>query len=70
MDNPNLSLLEAAVKLLEPLLDDLVFVGGCATGLLITDPAAVGIRATNDVDAITEARPMRSTLPCVSGFEH
>lgn len=54
MSDPNLHLLEAAVTLLKPLLDDLVFVGGCATGLLITDPAAVGIRPTQDVDAITE----------------
>jgi hypothetical protein len=54
MNDPNLHLLEAAVRLLQPLLDELVFVGGCATGLLITDPAAVGIRPTRDVDAITE----------------
>jgi hypothetical protein len=54
MINPNLTLLESAVKLLQPLLDDLVFVGGCATGLLITDPATGGIRPTKDVDAITE----------------
>ena len=54
MTNPNLTLLEAAVRLLEPLLDELVFIGGCATGLLITDPAAEGIRPTYDVDAITE----------------
>jgi len=54
MKNPNLNLLEAAVRVLEPLLDDLVFVGGCATGLLITDPAADGVRPTTDVDAIVE----------------
>lgn len=54
MNDPNLHLLEAAVRLLQPLLDELVLVGGCATGLLITDPAAVGIRPTRDVDAITE----------------
>lgn len=54
MNNPNLILLEAAVRLLEPLLDELVFVGGCATGLLITDSAAEGIRPTTDVDVITE----------------
>lgn len=54
MNDPNLTLLEAAVKLLEPLLDELVFVGGCATGLLISDTAASGIRATKDVDTITE----------------
>jgi hypothetical protein len=54
MNDPNLPLLEAAVRLLHPLLDELVFVGGCATGLVITDPAAEGIRPTNDVDTITE----------------
>ena len=54
MNNPNLTLLEVAVRLLEPLLDDLVFAGGCATGLLISDPAAEGVRPTTDVDAITE----------------
>jgi hypothetical protein len=54
MQNPNLTLLEAAVRLLEPLLGDLVFAGGCATGMLITDPAAGGIRPTKDVDAIAE----------------
>ena len=30
----------------------MVFLGGCATGLLITDPAAPPIRVTRDVDAI------------------
>ena len=54
MNDPNLHLLEAAARLLQPLLDELVFVGGCATGLLITDPGAVGIRPTKDVDVITE----------------
>ena len=32
----------------------MVFVGGCATGLLITDKGAGGVRATFDVDAIAE----------------
>lgn len=54
MTDPNLTLLESAVRLLQPLLDELVFVGGCATGLFITDPAAGGIRPTKDVDTITE----------------
>ena len=40
MPNPNLALLETAVAKLKPLLEEIVFVGGCATGLLITDPAA------------------------------
>lgn len=54
MNDPNLHLLEAAARLLHPLLDELVFVGGCTTGLLVVDPAAVGIRPTKDVDAITD----------------
>lgn len=40
--------------MLRPLLEELVFVGGCATGLLITDRAVPGVRATVDVDAIAE----------------
>ena len=53
MANPNLELLTNAAKLLEPLLGELVFVGGCATALLITDKAA-DVRPTFDVDAIAE----------------
>lgn len=51
---PNIELLELAAKLLRPLLGELVFLGGCATDLLITDPGAPKIRATSDVDAIVE----------------
>ncbi len=54
MNDPNRSLLEDAVRLLEPLLGDLVFAGGCATGLLISDAASGGLRVTKDVDTITE----------------
>src|SRR5277367_5372031 len=39
---------------LKPLLPEIVFVGGCTTGLLITDPAASPARATDDVDVIVE----------------
>jgi hypothetical protein len=49
MKDPNLALLEAAVTLLQPLLEELVFAGGCATGLLISDSAAGRIRPTKDV---------------------
>ena len=52
--NPNLQLLEITVAALGSLADSMVFVGGCATGLLITDIAAPPIRATQDVDVITE----------------
>lgn len=54
MPDPNREFFERVVRLLEPVLDELVFVGGCATGLLITDPAAAGIRPTRDVDAIVD----------------
>ncbi|MBE9523220.1 MAG: hypothetical protein IME95_08515 [Proteobacteria bacterium] len=50
--NPNLEILLHAVNHLGPLVDDMVFLGGCATGLLLTDPGAPPIRATMDVDVI------------------
>jgi hypothetical protein len=54
MANRNLELLISVARLLRPLLDELVFVGGCTTALLITDPAAAEVRSTYDVDAIAE----------------
>lgn len=55
MADPNRALFEFVVRLLAPVLDELVFVGGCTTGLFLTDPAAAGIRPTKDVDAIVDA---------------
>jgi len=52
--NPNAALLLSALQKLIPSLDEIVFVGGCAAALLITDPVAAPIRPTNDVDAIVE----------------
>ena len=52
--NPNLTIVELAAERLGPLLSDVVFLGGCATGLLLTDNAAPPIRQTIDVDVITE----------------
>lgn len=54
MADPNLDLLIAAATVLEPLLAELVFVGGCTTGLLVTDPGLSQVRVTVDVDAIVE----------------
>ena len=54
MQNPNLAILNLAVEQLGDLADEMVFLGGCATGLLITDPAAPPIRMTRDVDAIVQ----------------
>lgn len=55
MAHPNLEMLRLAVTHLSELADELVFVGGCTTGLLITDPAVAEIRPTEDVDSIVEA---------------
>jgi len=52
--NPNIELTRAIARRLGPLLPDLTFVGGCATGLLITDPASAPARPTRDVDVIAE----------------
>ena len=54
VQNPNLEILTTAFEKLGELVDELVFLGGCATGLLITDPAAPPIRITRDVDAIVQ----------------
>lgn len=54
MADPNRALFESVIRLLAPVLDELVFVGGCMTGILISDPAAEGIRPTRDVDAIVD----------------
>jgi predicted nucleotidyltransferase len=43
-----------AVDQLGELANDIVFLGGTATGLLITDKAAPPLRVTRDVDAIVE----------------
>lgn len=52
--DPNLLLLESMVSALGPLCDRFVFVGGCITGLLITEPASPPVRATRDVDVIVQ----------------
>jgi predicted nucleotidyltransferase len=52
--NPNLQILALAIDQLGDLADEMVLLGGCATGLLISDPAASTIRATKDVDTIVD----------------
>jgi hypothetical protein len=54
MSKHNLDLLIEAARFLKPLLDELVFVGGSTTALLVTDKAAAEVRPTYDVDAIAE----------------
>lgn len=54
MANPNIELLTSIATAMGAVRDQVVFVGGCATGLLITQPLVTDARATEDVDAIVE----------------
>lgn len=53
--DPNLALIEAAVASLGSLIEELTLVGGATAGLLITDPAALRVRETVDVDLVVQA---------------
>ena len=48
------AMLVKAVRLLLPLGEEVVFLGGLAMALLISDPAAPDVRPTEDVDVIVE----------------
>ena len=50
----NLAMLAFVAKKLGPINKKLVFLGGCATSLLITDAASPDVRATIDVDCIVD----------------
>ncbi len=50
----NLELLDATARALGALRDEVVFVGGATTALLITDPGSADLRVTKDVDVIVE----------------
>lgn len=50
----NRQMLCLVARRLEPLLDQLAFLGGCTTALFITDEAAPDVRVTLDVDVIVE----------------
>ena len=50
--NPNRDRLLRTARLLRPLNGELVFVGGQVAELLVTDPAAVRVRPTDDVDVV------------------
>ena len=59
MADPNIELLTRVAQALDELREHMVFVGGCATGLLLTDAAAAPVRATGDVDAIVAVVSLR-----------
>lgn len=51
---PEIRMLERAAEALGSLKDELVFVGGCMVGLLLSDDAAPAPRPTDDVDTLVE----------------
>ncbi|MDZ7937376.1 MAG: hypothetical protein U5M53_03495 [Rhodoferax sp.] len=63
MANPNLALLVAMAQAMGPVCEQVVFVGGCATGLLVDDAGLMDVRPTEDVDAIVE-------VATLAGYHH
>jgi len=58
LNDPNIEMLQIVAAGLGSLVDDVVFLGGCATGLLVTDAASPPPRETKDVDVIVEVTTM------------
>ncbi len=52
--DPNVAKVELIAQALGELREQVVFVGGCAVGLLLTDPAAAPPRVTYDVDLVAK----------------
>lgn len=57
-EHPNLAKIELIADALGALRDQLVFVGGCAVDLLLTDPAAAPARVTYDVDLVARVEAL------------
>jgi len=66
MNNRNLLL--AVCREIEPLLEQLVLVGGCVTELLVSDPAAPNPRMKQDVDWVVNAVSLDSYYKLESQF--
>ncbi len=58
--DPNIAKVELIAQALGTLRDELVFVGGCAAGLLMTSPAGASVRITYDVDLAVEVAALRA----------
>lgn len=52
--DPNIAMVELIAGALGDLRRELLFVGGCAAGLMITDSGRGAIRATTDVDLVAQ----------------
>lgn len=63
--DPNITKIELIASALGPLRERVVFVGGCAVGLLITDATASPVRVTFDVDLVASV----SALAAYHGME-
>lgn len=50
----SIELLELGAAALEPVLDEVVFLGGASVALWITDPGAPPVRPTKDLDVVVE----------------
>ena len=61
MADPNLPMLEDAVRKLAPFLEEIVFVGGVTLGLLITDEAAAPIRGKDEIRC-SKRSPLRQRI--------
>lgn len=57
--DPNLAKVELVAQVLGDLRRELVFVGGCAAGLLMNGPATPAARVTYDVDLIAQVAVLR-----------
>lgn len=58
-NDPNLAILELVATALGSVCDSVIFVGGCATGLLLTQERPDRIRITQDVDIVAQALTIR-----------
>lgn len=56
--HPNLAKIELIADALGALREQLVFVGGCAVDLLLTDPAVAPARVTYDVDLVARVEAL------------
>ena len=58
--DPNVAKVELVAQALGELRERVVFVGGCAVGLLLTDPTAAPPRVTYDVDLVAQVVALRA----------
>ena len=57
----DLSFLNSAIPQLQPLLREVLFIGGAIVPLYITDPSILYVRPTLDIDILTAARSEEHT---------